>query len=433
MSIEIKIPTVGESITEVEIGEWLKSAGDSVSKDEILAIIETEKATVELPAPEDGTLSEILKNAGDGAMVGEVIARMNAGSGSSKKSSDRSESNSDSDSDAGSNTNSQPSASFKSTDEDSSSHKASTETEKDSTSEAPHVMPAAQKALDESGIKAEDVSGTGPGGRILKEDAMKAVEASSSQQQSSSASNENVTSTVFEGRQRQEEVRPMSLLRRKVAERLVSAQQNAALLTTFNEVDMSRVIRLRKTYQDAFVKKHSVKLGFMSFFVKAVVDALKMFPALNAEIQDKSIVYRNYQDIGVAVGGGKGLVVPVLRDADLMSLAEVELTIREFAEKAQQNRIKPEDLQGGTFTISNGGVYGSLLSTPIINPPQSGVLGMHSIQERPMAEDGQVVIKPMMYLALTYDHRIVDGKEAVSFLKHVKEVIEDPTRLLLEI
>ena len=303
----------------------------------------------------------------------------------------------------------------------------------------PRVMPAAQRVINENGMQAESIEGSGPGGRVLKEDAIKAAKTDqSSAQNQKSPANAGSSETVgfgasTTGRQRQEEVRPMSLLRRKVAEKLVSAQQTAALLTTFNEIDMSRVMRLRKTYQDAFVKKHSVKLGFMSFFVKAVVDGLRMFPALNAEIQDKSILYRNFQDIGVAVGGGKGLVVPVLRDADLMSLAEIELTIREFADKAQHNRIKPEDLQGGTFTISNGGVYGSLLSTPIINPPQSGVLGMHSIQDRPMAEDGQVVIKPMMYVALTYDHRIVDGKEAVSFLKHVKEVIEDPTRLLLEI
>ncbi len=424
MSIDIKIPTVGESITEVEIGEWLKSEGDSVSKDEILAVIETEKATVELPAPEDGTLGEILKSAGEAAEVGEVIARMTAGSGAEDST------------DNGSTTENQP-------DKQDSNQKEPEKSEGKSESEdqQPHVMPAAQKALDEAGMKADEVEGTGPGGRVLKEDVLSAtknsesrdVEAKSEPESESEPASSASNSSGVEGRQRQEEVRPMSLLRRKVAERLVSAQQTAALLTTFNEVDMSRVMRLRKTYQDAFVKKHSVKLGFMSFFVKAIVDALKMFPALNAEIQDKSIVYRNYQDIGVAVGGGKGLVVPVLRDADLMSLAEIELTIREFAEKAQQNRIKPEDLQGGTFTISNGGVYGSLLSTPIINPPQSGVLGMHSIQDRPVAEDGQVVIKPMMYVALTYDHRIVDGKEAVSFLKHVKEVIEDPTRLLLEI
>ena len=424
MSIDIKIPTVGESITEVEIGEWLKSEGDFVSKDEVLAIIETEKATVDLPAPESGTLSEIIKKTGEGAQVGDVIARLTPGSEKAASGS-----------------------ADKAAPEESKSAEPSPKKEKESSSApkkevaatSPRIMPAAQRVINENGMQAEGIDGTGPGGRVLKEDAVKAAKTdqSSAQNKKSPATAGSSESVGFgastTGRQRQEEVRPMSLLRRKVAEKLVSAQHTAALLTTFNEIDMSRVIRLRKTYQDAFVKKHSVKLGFMSFFVKAVVDGLRMFPALNAEIQDKSILYRNFQDIGVAVGGGKGLVVPVLRDADLMSLAEIELTIREFADKAQHNRIKPEDLQGGTFTISNGGVYGSLLSTPIINPPQSGVLGMHSIQDRPMAEDGQVVIKPMMYVALTYDHRIVDGKEAVSFLKHVKEVIEDPTRLLLEI
>lgn len=428
MSIEIKIPTVGESITEVEIGEWLKSEGDFVSKDEVLAIIETEKATVDLPAPESGTLSEIIKKSGEGAQVGDVIARLTPGSSKAASGSvDKS-------------------APVESKSEESSpkqdkvkEKETSSAPEKESAT-SPRVMPAAQRVINENGMQAEGIDGTGPGGRVLKEDAIKAAKTNQSSvqnQKSPVTSGSSETAGGFgastTGRQRQEEVRPMSLLRRKVAEKLVSAQHTAALLTTFNEIDMSRVMRLRKTYQDAFVKKHSVKLGFMSFFVKAVVDGLRMFPALNAEIQDKSILYRNFQDIGVAVGGGKGLVVPVLRDADLMSLAEIELTIREFADKAQHNRIKPEDLQGGTFTISNGGVYGSLLSTPIINPPQSGVLGMHSIQDRPMAEDGQVVIKPMMYVALTYDHRIVDGKEAVSFLKHVKEVIEDPTRLLLEI
>jgi 2-oxoglutarate dehydrogenase E2 component (dihydrolipoamide succinyltransferase) len=431
MSIDIKIPTVGESITEVEIGEWLKSEGDFVSKDEVLAIIETEKATVDLPAPESGTLSEIIKKTGEGAQVGDVIARLTPGSekASSGSAADKS-------------TPAEPKseAPAPKQDKDKAKQKESSPSqEKDVTATSPRVMPAAQRVINENGMQAESIEGTGPGGRVLKEDAIKAskTDQHSAQNKKSPATAGSLETMGFgsttTGRQRQEEVRPMSLLRRKVAEKLVSAQHTAALLTTFNEIDMSRVIRLRKTYQDAFVKKHSVKLGFMSFFVKAVVDGLRMFPALNAEIQDKSILYRNFQDIGVAVGGGKGLVVPVLRDADLMSLAEIELTIREFADKAQHNRIKPEDLQGGTFTISNGGVYGSLLSTPIINPPQSGVLGMHSIQDRPMAEDGQVVIKPMMYVALTYDHRIVDGKEAVSFLKHVKEVIEDPTRLLLEI
>jgi len=232
---------------------------------------------------------------------------------------------------------------------------------------------------------------------------------------------------------REEEVVPMSRLRRTIAERLVQAQHTAALLTTFNEVDMSAVLALRKEYGEAFQKKFNVKLGFMSFFVKGCIDALKLFPAVNAEIRDGNVVYRNYYDIGVAIGGGKGLVVPVLRNAEHMSFADIEVTIGELGKRAKENKLKPDELQGGTFTISNGGVYGSLLSTPIVNPPQSGVLGMHATQERPVARDGVVVIRPMMYLALTYDHRLVDGREAVSFLKRIKEAVENPTRMLLEI
>jgi 2-oxoglutarate dehydrogenase E2 component (dihydrolipoamide succinyltransferase) len=307
-------------------------------------------------------------------------------------------------------------------------------------------MPAAARVMAEHGIKAENVSGSGPGGRVLKEDVLKQVDGLQKEKAAPAAPSPMppaapagpTASKAAPGAEaqsgfRQEQVVPMTRLRKTLAERLVQAQQNAALLTTFNEVDMSEVMNLRKQYQDQFVQKYGLKLGFMSFFVKAVVDALRLIPQVNAEIRGTDIVYRNYFDIGVAVGGGKGLVVPVLRNAERLSFAQIETAIGEFAKKAKENKLTLEELQGGTFTISNGGVYGSLLSTPIVNPPQSGILGMHAIQERPIALDGQVVIRPMMYIALTYDHRIVDGREAVTFLKRIKEVIENPTRILLEV
>jgi 2-oxoglutarate dehydrogenase E2 component (dihydrolipoamide succinyltransferase) len=305
-------------------------------------------------------------------------------------------------------------------------------------------MPAAQRALHAAGLEAADVTATGPGGRTLKEDVQRHVEAqpSPSPQPAPAAAKAPPRSAALPGssaaliaRQdgRQEEVVPMTTLRKRIAERLVQAQQTAALLTTFNEVDMTNVQELRKQYQDAFTKKYSIKLGFMSFFVKAAVDALKQYPSVNAEVRGTDIVYHNYFDIGVAVGGGKGLVVPVLRNVERMGFADVELTIAQLANRAKDGTLKLEELQGGTFTITNGGIYGSLLSTPIINPPQSGILGLHGIVDRAVVIKGAVVARPMMYIALTYDHRIVDGREAVSFLKRIKEAIEEPTRMLIEI
>ena len=292
-------------------------------------------------------------------------------------------------------------------------------------------MPAAARALAENRIQPEAVKPTGPGGRVLKEDVLRATaEAKTAAPEPSKTTPPPTAPQVGE---RQEEVVPMSRLRRTVAERLVQAQQTAALLTTFNEVDMSAVMALRTEFGEAFFKKHNVKLGFMSFFVKAVVEGLKQVPVVNAEVRENNIVYHNYYDIGVAIGGGKGLVVPVLRNTERMSFAEIEIAIGELAKRAKENKLKPDELQGGTFTISNGGVYGSLMSTPIINPPQSGILGMHAIQERPVARAGNVVIRPMMYLALTYDHRIVDGRDAVTFLRHIKDVVENPARMLLEV
>jgi 2-oxoglutarate dehydrogenase E2 component (dihydrolipoamide succinyltransferase) len=318
-------------------------------------------------------------------------------------------------------------------------------------------MPAAKRLAEDLGLDIEQIPASGPGGRLLKEDIQRHFKekgfltTSSPQEQSSltpkhsssaeiamrkvGASSDLVTdnSLLATSPSRVEELKPMSMLRRTIAARLVQAQQTAALLTTFNEVDMSSTIAIRNKYKDVFAQKHGVKLGFMPFFSKAAVDALRRFPAVNAEIRGNHIVYRNYQDIGIAIGGGKGLVVPVLRNVEKMSFADIERGIAAFAEAAGQNRIQPTDLEGGTFTISNGGIYGSLLSTPIVNPPQSGILGLHTIQERPVAVDGQVAIRPMMYIALTYDHRIVDGREAVTFLKTIKELIEDPARLFLDV
>jgi 2-oxoglutarate dehydrogenase E2 component (dihydrolipoamide succinyltransferase) len=411
MAIELKVPEVGESITEVEIGEWLKAPGQTVRKDEPVVTLESEKATVELAAPESGTLKQVLKEKGATAKIGEIIGYLD------QKTTTQPEGEKPSAS--------QPGAKSPSLPETRSGDR--------------RVMPAAEAALDEHHLKPEDVQGTGPGGRILKEDVLRrAAEAPRSPKPAASIQPRTETAPATPPKTsgapgREEEVVPMSRLRRTVAERLVSAQRNAALLTTFNEIEMTAVMTLRKQYGESFQQKYQVKLGFMSFFVKACIDGLKQFPGLNAEIRDNAIVYHNYFDIGVAVGSGKGLVVPVLRNSERMSFAEVEMAIGDFARRAKDNKLKVDELQGGTFTISNGGVYGSLLSTPIVNPPQSGVLGLHAIQERPVAREGAVVIRPMMYVALTYDHRLVDGREAVSFLKRLKEAMENPARMLLEI
>ncbi len=408
MRIELKVPELGESITEVEIGGWLKAKGEPVRKDEPVVTLESEKATVELPSPDSGTLAQVLKEKGQVAKVGEVIAWLEKDGQAA------------------------PLEAPKAAAADTPMPKSG------STPAEPRVMPAAQAALAEHGLRPEQVQGTGPGGRILKEDVLRqvAVAAKSAPEPVLQEPQHNLvpaTPATMPGGNREEEVVPMSRLRRTVAERLVQAQHHAALLTTFNELDMAAVIALRKEYGPSFQEKYKVKLGFMSFFVKACVDALTQFPAVNAEVREHNIVYHNYFDIGVAVGSGKGLVVPVLRNAEHRSFAEIEVAIGDFARRARENKLKLEELPGGTFTISNGGVYGSLLSTPIINPPQSGILGLHAIQERPVAREGAVVIRPMMYIALTYDHRLVDGREAVSFLKRVKEVIEAPARMLMEI
>jgi 2-oxoglutarate dehydrogenase E2 component (dihydrolipoamide succinyltransferase) len=416
MAVELVVPKVGESITEVQIVQWLIPEGGRVERDGNVAVIETDKATVELPSPVAGILSKILVAKGKNAKVGDVIGYIEEGAGASTG--------------AGASAGAKTEKAAEPKPEKSAAPAAPKSEAKKSDPAAANagaqgaIMPAAARVLAEQGLSAADVKATGPGNRLLKEDVQRHVEAKAQAP---------LAAPAQAAGDRSEEMVPMSMLRKKVAERLVQAHQNAALLTTFNEIDMSAAMELRKRHQDSFVKKYGTKLGFMSFFVKAAVDALKLVPQINAEIRGENIIYKHYFDIGVAVGGGKGLVVPVIRNAERLGFAQVELAIADFGKRAQANSLKLEELQGGTFTISNGGVYGSLLSTPIVNPPQSGVLGLHAIQDRPVAREGQVVIRPMMYVALTYDHRIVDGREAVTFLKRIKDALEDPARILLEI
>lgn len=436
--VDIVVPSVGESISEVQISKWLKKEGDWVAAGTDLVDLETEKASVQISAPEDGILLKILKNNEEFASVGDVLATFQpAAKGAAPA----------------------PAATSPTP---ANAAPAPAAPVAAPAAADPRVMPAAQRALQDNNLNASQVPASGPGGRLLKEDVVRyvsqaapsapvaapAAPVAQSAPAAPAAPTKTVTGTIAPpaptatastgmvqqgGATRSEEIKPMSMIRRTIASRLVQAQHTAALLTTFNEVDMQPVMALRNKYRDAFAEKHGVKLGFMSFFAKAACEALKRFPSVNAEIRGNNIVYRNYCDIGIAIGGGKGLVVPVLRNVEKMGFAEIERTIGEFASRAMANKLMPEDLEGGTFTISNGGIYGSLLSTPIVNPPQSGILGLHSIQERPIALNGEVVIRPMMYLALTYDHRIIDGREAVTFLKTIKEVIEDPSRLFLEI
>ena len=395
--IEIKVPKPGESISEVMIGEWYIQEGQYVAADRNLVALESDKATFDVPAPRGGILTRILKKAGESAQVEEVIGFLQPAEAPAA---------------APAKPAAAPAAPAPGTAPSAPVAAAATAPKSPG-----HVMPAAERLMAENKLPAGSVAGSGPGGRVLKEDVIRTVNAG----------------PVSVGGSRETRSVPLSPIRQTIARRLVEAQHTAALLTTFNEVDMSAVKKLREVYKDSFEKKHNVKLGFMSFFVRAVVAGLQQYPQLNAQMNGKSLTYFNYCDVGVAIGGGKGLVVPVLRNAENMSFADIELAIVNFANRAKNNQIALEELEGGTFTITNGGVYGSLLSTPIVNPPQSGVLGMHGIFDRPVAVNGQVVIRPMMYIALTYDHRIVDGREAVSFLKLVKDLIEDPTRLILEV
>ena len=419
MSMELRVPALGESVREATLGAWKHAEGDEVSVDEPLVEVESEKATVEVPSPGAGILRKILRKAGDTVAVGEVIAEIEQlGAGAQRpRLPRRAQVRNGRKADGGGNGRPAP--------------------------EAVRAAPSARRALADSGLSADEVKGSGRGGRISKQDVTRALEEQARPAAPSSAPESfeappafrptptpTPPTTIDSARER---VVAMSPLRKTVARRLVEAQHAAAILTTFNEIDMSSVLALRERHQERFVKQHGIKLGFMSFFVKAAIDALKTYPGVNAEVRGSDIVYKDHYDIGVAVGGGKGLVVPVVRDADRLSFAEIETTIGELAARARDNKLGLKELEGGTFTISNGGVYGSLLSTPILNPPQSGILGLHAIQKRPVVVGDAVVVRPMMYVALSYDHRLVDGREAVQFLVRVKECVENPERLLLEV
>ena len=447
MAIEIKVPQVGESITEVQIAGWHKARNEWAARDEPLVTIESDKATVEIPAPVAGPITQILKEKGT-ATVGEVIGYMEE----SAKPADASPPPAppppaSAQSQTAPKTETQAPAAAPVPPAKVPEPQASTASDT-TIKEHPRVTPLARRILEEHGLNATEVQATGPGGRVLKEDVLRHVQQAGKNESGQHAPVVSASpavpapatpavraapATPSPSQDRIEEVVHMSPMRRTIAQRLVEAQSVAALLTTFNEIDMSAVMALREKHRETFQQRHGSKLGFMSFFVKAAVEALKLVPQVNAEIRGEDIVYRRYYDIGVAVGTGKGLVVPILRNAEHLGFAEIERTIADFAKRAGENKIGLDELKGGTFTISNGGIYGSLLSTPIVNPPQSGILGLHAIQERPVAREGQVVIRPMMYVALTYDHRVVDGREAVTFLKRVKEVVEDPARMLLEV
>lgn len=405
MTIELKAPQLPESVPDGTIATWYKKVGESVSRDELLVDIETDKVVIEVVAPNDGTLKEILKNSGDTIISNESIGVIEAGAAAPA---------------------SAPAASEPEADSAEAAPQAATADDSDAL-----PSPAARKLAEEKGVDINAVHGSGKDGRITKEDVIKHIDSPAASAAPAAAPAANLA-TDASGRI--EERVPMSRLRAKVAERLLEATQTTAMLTTFNEVNMEPVMTIRNRYKDEFEKTHDgVRLGFMSFFVRASIEALKRFPAVNASIDSNDIVYHGYQDIGVAVSSPRGLVVPVLRNADNMGLAQIEKEIRSFGEKARDGKLAIEEMTGGTFTISNGGVFGSLLSTPILNPPQTAILGMHKIQDRPMAVDGEVKVLPMMYLALSYDHRMIDGKEAVQFLVTIKELLEDPTRLILEI
>ncbi|MEM8973446.1 MAG: 2-oxoglutarate dehydrogenase complex dihydrolipoyllysine-residue succinyltransferase [Pseudomonadota bacterium] len=409
MAIEIRVPTLGESVTEATVGQWYKKPGDAVAVDEPLCELETDKVTVEVPSPSAGVLGAIAAEEGATVEVGALLGSVNEGEGAAAAPVAPA---------AAAPATAAPAAAAPSGDMPPS--------------------PAARKILDEKGVDPAGVAGSGKRGQVLKEDAMAASAGGAALMPASLApapvpTQQMRAPAVPNDAAREERVR-MTRLRQTIARRLKDAQNTAAMLTTFNDVDMSAVMELRSEYKELFERRHGVKLGFMSFFVKACIQALREIPAVNAEIDGQDLIYKNYYHVGVAVGTDKGLVVPVIREADRMSLAEIEMAITDFGKRARDGKLAIEDMQGGTFTISNGGVYGSMLSTPILNAPQSGILGMHRIEQRPVVlKDGSIAARPMMYLALSYDHRIVDGKEAVTFLVRVKECLEDPQRFLLEL
>ncbi|NVB39462.1 2-oxoglutarate dehydrogenase complex dihydrolipoyllysine-residue succinyltransferase [Pseudenhygromyxa sp. WMMC2535] len=416
MATNIEVPALGESITEAIVARWIKQVGERVATDEPIVELETDKITVEVPAPSAGVLSKQHAAEGDTVNVGDLIAEIDASAEASPESKPAASKSEPESKPAASEPESKPAASKPAP----------------AASGGQTLMPAARAEAARTGVDTAGVQGSGRGGRVLKEDVQAAASKPAASKPAASKPAPARPAAPSEPGERERRVR-MTTLRKRIAERLVQAQQTAAILTTFNEVDMSAVMKMRSSLKQDFIDAHEVKLGFMSFFVKATVSALRKFPAVNAEIDGDEIVYKNYYNVGVAVGGGKGLVVPVVRDADALSFADIEKEISRLAGLAKNNKLQLSDLTGGTFTISNGGIYGSMLSTPILNPPQTGILGLHNIVQRPMAVDGKVEIRPVMYLALSYDHRLVDGREAVQFLVHIKDAIEDPRRLLLDL
>ena len=410
MSIEIKVPALPESVTDATLVAWHKKAGERVNRDENLVDLETDKVVLEVPAPADGVLQEIKVDDGATVTAGDVLAVLAEGEGAGQAAAEPAQAEE------------QPAA------------VEEPPAESPRAAKAGKTSPAVRRLLEEHDLEATVVTGTGKDGRITKADVMaflKADESSDVTPGDRAPVADDAHAAV--GLERSEQRVPMTRLRARIAERMVDAQHTAAMLTTFNEVDLTEVMALRSRYKDSFEKKHGVRLGFMSFFAKAAVEGLKKFPAVNASVEDNDIVYHNYYDIGIAVSTQRGLMVPVLRDVDQMSFARFETELGAMATKAQEGAIGMDDLTGGTFTITNGGIFGSMMSTPILNPPQSAILGMHNIQQRPMVVDGEIKIRPMMYLAVTYDHRIIDGREAVQFLVTIKEQLEDPGRLLLQV
>lgn len=405
MSIEVKVPVLPESVADATIAAWHKKIGDKVARDENLVDLETDKVVLEVPAPADGVLTAIEFQVGDTVGSGQLLATIDANGAAAA-----------------------PAAEQQSTDAKASSNDSTSAQDDKSTS------PVVRRMMAEHDLQPGQIQGSGKEGRITKEDVISYIESHREKAASPAPKAAAAKPTPAAPMGAREEKRvPMTRLRAKIAERLLEAQHNAAMLTTFNEVNLKAVMDMRAQYKDGFEKKHGVKLGFMSFFTKAVVESLKRFPAVNASIDGSDVVYHGFYDIGIAVSTERGLVVPVIRDADQMSMAEIELAINDAATKARQGKLSMEDMQGGTFTITNGGVFGSLLATPIINPPQTGILGMHKIEDRAVVEQGEIVIRPMMYVALSYDHRLIDGKDSVQFLVSVKELLEDPARLLLNV
>ncbi len=425
MSIEIKVPQLPESVSDATLVAWHKKAGDSVSRDENLADLETDKVVLEVPAPAAGRIEAIKIEEGATVSAGDLLAILADGAAGDAGAADEQPAAED----GGDGAAAASTAAAATAGED---DEGKDDEGKDDKGSAHKLSPSVRRLLDEHDLDASSISGSGRDGRITKSDVMQYLK-SHRVEDVTPGDTAAAPAGAVQGPSRNERRVPMTRLRARIAERLVEAQHTAAMLTTFNEVDLTEVMALRARYKEKFEQEHGVKLGFMSFFAKAAVEALKRFPAVNASIEDKDIVYHDYYDIGIAVSSDRGLMVPVVRDVDQMTFAEVEGTIAELGRKARDGEISMEDLTGGTFTITNGGIFGSMLSTPILNPPQSGILGMHAIQQRPMAVDGEVSVRPMMYLALTYDHRIIDGKEAVQFLVTIKQVLEDPGRLLLQV